>query len=98
MTSYQIDAPVSPIGVRQVPQREIRLATNGALLAAGEPRYATLAEYVAQFAAPLSQLRGVGLMSFYDPLAPDCTLLLECQPEEWCRRCGDSVDECSCPF
>jgi hypothetical protein len=90
------EARHAAIGYR--PVREVVIATNGALLSAGEPRYETLGEYVDQFAAPLSTLRGQGLWSFYDPIRPACTVLLQCEVEEWCRRCRDVVARCECPF
>jgi hypothetical protein len=90
------EARHAAIGYR--PVREVVIATNGALLSAGEPRYETLGEYVDQFAAPLSTLRGQGLWSFYDLIRPACTVLLQCEVEERCRRCRDAVARCECPF
>ena len=98
MTFYQIDAPVSPIVLQYRPVREVMIARNGALLSAGEPRYDTLQEYIGQFAAPVSQLRGAGLWSFSDPITPECTLLLQCEPEEHCGRCTEALRACECPF
>jgi hypothetical protein len=76
----------------------MRIATNGALLAASEARYDTLQEYIQQFAAPLSMLPGMGWWSFYDPLMPDGTLLLHCAREAWCDRCRQPLQACECPF
>jgi hypothetical protein len=80
------------------PTREFIIATTGALIAAGEPRYATLGQYVEQFAAPLSQLAGQGLYSFYDPCLPELTLIVECEAAEVCERCGTVIDACGCSF
>jgi len=98
MAVYQIPVPVSPPTRQYRPVREMRIASNGALLAAGEPRYDSLAQYISQFAAPLSQLAGVGWWSFYDPIHPEVTLLLQCEPEAWCERCHQPLNACECPF
>jgi hypothetical protein len=93
MLAYQ-----NVIGIRNTPVKEVKLGTNGALLAAGEPRYDSLDDYVCQFGAPLSQLRGSGLYSFYDPVMPEVTILVMTEKEEYCRRCGGPLDVCPCPF
>jgi hypothetical protein len=95
MVMYQIDTPLSrPVSYK--PAREILLGINGAVLACGEPRYTCLDSYVQQFAAPISQLRG--LYSFADPCWPERTILLECELEPVCERCGTVLDTCACPF
>ena len=98
MAFYQIDAPVSAIVLQYRPVREVMIARNGALLSAGGPRYDTLQEYIGQFASPVSMLRGSGLYTFDDPIAPECTLLVQCEPEERCGRCREALHQCECPF
>jgi hypothetical protein len=83
---------------RWTPVREVIIAHNGALLAAGRPRYDRLSEYIDQFAAPLSQLSGQGLYSFYDPCLPELTLVVECEGEPLCERCEAPEEACECMF
>jgi hypothetical protein len=97
MLVYQNDTPLSR-PVQYTPVREVRMAMNGRLLSAGAPRYDTLQAYIHQFAAPLSTLRGAGLWSFYDPIHPELTLLVECEAEPVCERCTLVLDTCHCPF
>lgn len=92
MAVYQHDR------VQYKPVREVRLDTAGALLSAGVPRYDSLAQYIDQFAAPLSTLQGSGLWSFQDPMAPSLRVLVECEPQDWCGRCDRSLDDCNCAF
>jgi hypothetical protein len=97
MSVYQTRTTASPVHYR--PTREIRLdRTTGALLSASAPRYDTLDEYVQQLASPVSQLRGAAVWSFYDPVAPQLTLLVECEPCAWCARCDRSLEACACAF
>src|ERR671915_645299 len=98
MLSYQTAAPLSPIITKHTPVREVRIARNGALLSACEARYETLQEYMAQFSSPVSMLRGERLYSFYDPLCPEATIVVQCEAEEVCRRCDSPLDRCECPF
>jgi hypothetical protein len=95
MAMYQ--NPPMP-ATRYRPILEIKLSIQGALLAAGEPRYDTLDQYIAQFAAPLSSLQGIGWWTFADPIVPECRLLLQCAPELWCDRCQQALEACSCAF
>ena len=97
MELYQETPALSPARHYR-PVLEVKIASNGALLCATEARYDTLQQYIEQFAAPLSSLRGVGLWTFYDPIGPQCTLLLQCEPEPWCDRCLQALAVCACPF
>jgi hypothetical protein len=47
MPLYHNEAALSPVGLRYMPRLEVKIASNGALLAASEARYDTLQEYVA---------------------------------------------------
>jgi hypothetical protein len=96
MSVYQESTALSSRHYR--PVLEVKVGKHGALLCAGKARYDSLQEYVDMFAAPLSSLRGVGLWTFYDPLCPQCTLLLRCEPEPWCARCQRALEACRCPF
>lgn len=98
MTAYQTVEQKSPIGIRQIARREVKMGRNGALLACGEARYDTLDEYVAQMGAPVSQLRGAGLWSFADPCMPEIVILVQTKQEEYCRKCDEPLDVCECPF
>jgi hypothetical protein len=99
MSFYTASTSVSPTNVHQRPVREIRLdRATGRLLYAGNPRYDTLAQYIEQLASPLSQLSGAEVWSFYDPVNPNLTLLVECSPIDWCTRCDTSLDDCNCSF
>jgi hypothetical protein len=83
---------------RYRPVLEVRLSSQGVLLAAGEPRYDTLDQYIEQFAAPLSSLRSIGWWTFADPMMPECRLLVQCAPEPLCDRCQQALDACACAF
>jgi hypothetical protein len=99
MLAYHTQRSISPSRIHQRPVREIRLdRTTGALLYASDPRYDTLAQYLEQLASPVSQLTGAQVWSFYDPLNPQLTVLVECEPIDWCRQCNESLDDCSCSF
>jgi hypothetical protein len=96
MPVYQTETSVSrPITYR--PVREVRLTKAGQLIAAAGARYGSLTEYVAQFGAPLSSLKGNGLWSFADPIE-QVSLVVECEPCAWCTRCDRSLDACDCAF
>jgi hypothetical protein len=96
MSPYHTSAPMSR---HQVPVREIRWDNMGRLLLAGPPRYDTLAEYVEQFAAPLSMITGSGLYSFRDPLFPELRLLVECEDTaDWCETENVPLADCTCAF
>ena len=97
MPAYQEKTALSPTR-RDRPTQEIRMARNGALLSAAEARYDTLDEYVIQFGAPMSILRGAGLYTFADPLCPQRTILVQCVLEPCCDRCHQALAECGCPF
>jgi hypothetical protein len=84
--------------LRDKPIQEIIIASNGMLLSTMYARYATLTEYVEQFAAPLSRLKGSALYTFADPMWPGRTLLLRCPPEPLCFRCGYPEAVCECMF
>jgi hypothetical protein len=80
------------------PVREFTLAKDGALLACTLARYATMAEYVEQFAPPLSSLPAQGLATFRDPIHPEVTIVVEGELRPWCARCGAALDDCACAF
>jgi hypothetical protein len=95
MSVYQTTATMSPVHYR--PVREVRFTHAGQLIAAAGARYHSLTEYVAQFGAPVSALKGHGLWSFADPIE-HVSLVVECEPEPWCERCQQALPACYCPF
>jgi hypothetical protein len=82
--------------IRYTPRHEIVIARNGALLSRKRARYATLDEYVDQYAAPLSMLSG--MMTFSDPMCPELTLLVQCSRAHLCDQCGETEADCHCAF
>jgi hypothetical protein len=80
------------------PIREFTMARNGCLLACGLPRHSSMNEYITQFAAPLSSLPAHGLFTFYDPIRPELTIVVEGELMPVCHRCGAVLDDCDCPF
>ena len=80
------------------PIREFTIAQNGALLTCGWPRYATMDEYVTQFAAPLSSLPAHGLYTFYDPINPQVNIVVEGELQPTCERCSAVLDDCARAF
>jgi hypothetical protein len=84
--------------VRVKPTREVIFNSNGLLLSCGRPRYESYQEYVDQFCRPVSSLPSSGIHCFHDVLRPSIRIMIECTEIDWCRRCNQSLDECSCMF
>jgi hypothetical protein len=92
MPTYQLET------IRVKPRREILLDTSGLLLGASAARYDSLGQYRDMFCTEVSSLPGAGIFCFQDPLAPRWRILVECDERDWCGRCDQSLDDCSCPF